>query len=422
MANKFNGFLDNIATGALSPKGNLADWQHASRLFNDNNFKLAPKVKFLYHVAFTLDPVARSIIPDLTDKHSLEIGMLVKTADLPKYSAQTVTKNKYNRKKNVITSLSYDPVNIAFHDDNYGVTTALLEAYYRYYFRDGNYGASPGAYNRAGTGDSTYRGSGLNQNRYGLDNDQSVHFIQNIQISTLSRKTYTTYTLINPIITNWNHDNVDASSSGDTMQNSITVAYEAVHYSRGNVEIGANGNPKGFGSTEHYDTTPSPISLQGGGVLGLGGIFGAGIDLYEYITQGKNFNNPLQAGLAAANLFGNIRNLSSEGLRQEGFGLLTDAIGSAAGIDVSGVAQTFFPKNGGNGGAGTVVAATAAIAALSSLSNPSSPAEVESAAKQAHQKDFFANGGTGGINGANAAYNALPDSAKQGYRDGVTGT
>ena len=47
MAN-FNGFLDNLAQGALNPKGNLADFRHASRTFVDDSFRLAPKAKFLF--------------------------------------------------------------------------------------------------------------------------------------------------------------------------------------------------------------------------------------------------------------------------------------------------------------------------------------------------------------------------------------
>ena len=54
MANKFNGFLDSVAGSALNPKGNLADYQHASRLYTDNNHALAPKTKFLYHVFLIL--------------------------------------------------------------------------------------------------------------------------------------------------------------------------------------------------------------------------------------------------------------------------------------------------------------------------------------------------------------------------------
>ena len=132
----FNGFLGQLADGVLSPKGNLGDYAHASRLFVTENQKLAPHQKFLYHCYFQMDPVAASILPDLKAKHELEIGMLVKSADLPRFSADVETKNKYNRKKNVQTAIKYNPVTITFHDDNYGVTTALLEAYYRYYFAD----------------------------------------------------------------------------------------------------------------------------------------------------------------------------------------------------------------------------------------------------------------------------------------------
>jgi len=424
MADKFNSFYDSLQNGILGPKGNLADWQHASRLFVSNSLRLAPKNKFLFHCAFTLDPVASSVLPELRDKWHNTIGMLVKSADLPRFSATVETKNKYNRKKNIQTSITYDPVQITFHDDSYGVTTALLEAYYRYYYRDGNYGSDPGAYNKAGLGDNTYLGPGRNQYKFGLDNDISVPFLKNIQISQLSRKTYTTYTLVNPIITNWAHDSVDSADGGGQSQNTITVQYEAVFYDRGDVQAGSNGNPRGFGVTEHYDTTPSPISLTGGGTLGLGGIFGAGVDLYEYITKGANFSNPFAAGIAAANLFANVRNLSSEGLRQEGYGILTDAIGAAAGIDVSGVSQTFFPKNSGSGGSKDLLLAAAVTAGIGAVSTygrrqelQNNPAALESAAYNEYKKEYQRQGGAGGINEIKQSWDGAADDVKQAARD-----
>ena len=48
MANKLNGFLDNFFNASLNPKGNVGDFAHASRLYVDSAFRLAPKVKFLY--------------------------------------------------------------------------------------------------------------------------------------------------------------------------------------------------------------------------------------------------------------------------------------------------------------------------------------------------------------------------------------
>ena len=45
MANPFSGFFDNLINGALSPKGNLGDYSHASKTFVDGNMRLAPKLK-----------------------------------------------------------------------------------------------------------------------------------------------------------------------------------------------------------------------------------------------------------------------------------------------------------------------------------------------------------------------------------------
>lgn len=399
---KFNGFLDNLASGALSPKGNLADWQHASRLFVDDGMRLAPKTKFLFHVHFTLNPIIRKFMPDLVDQHGLEIGMLVRAADLPKYSASVDTKNKYNRKKNITVRVDYDPVNITFHDDNYGVTTALLEAYYRYNFADGNYGTDLGAYSRerngaAGFGDNTYLGGVDNKYRYGLDNNVGQPMFTKIEISQLARKTYQTYTLVNPTVTNWAHDSVDNSDTSSTMTNTLSVAYESVYYSRGPISSGENGNPTGFGA-QHYDTTPSSTSLTGGRRLGIGDSVNAAIDLYTYISTGKGFRNPLEAALAAANLFGSIRGLSKAGVREELFGFGLKTIGNIAGINVGGVSNTDFPKLGGLGGTASKVAAVATAASFVGSVVGNSPSANRARAKAAHIASSQANGIAGGIN------------------------
>lgn len=463
MPSTSNGFLDNLINGILGPKGNLADWQHASRLYVDGNLKLAPKQKFLYHVYFQLDPVVRSILPALSDKHNLEIGMLVKAAELPKFSATVETRNKYNRKKNVQTAIQYDPITITFHDDNYGVTTALLEAYYRYYFADAGYGRVPGAYNKAGAGDNTYRGNLSNQYKYGLDNDISVPFFQNIQISQLARKGYTTYKIVNPIITNWQHDSLDNADGSTTMQNTITVAYEAVHYSRGAVEAGSDGSPTGFGTQEHYDTMPSPISLLGGGVLSLDSAFGAGADLYDYIAKGDNFKSPLEAGLAAFQLVRGLQNLTREGINEEVGNLLEDAIGSATGIDVSGVTNVAFSSGNnqagttnanspgsvsstnkaiGSGGTASGASTSGASAGTGSSSSngtqsdssnvknailvnfsrqelEENPSALEAAAIQLFRRDFLTQGNLGGVNSYVDAWTQLPASQKTVYKNKV---
>ena len=178
----------------------------------------------------------------------------------------------------------------------------------------------------------------------------------------MARGEYVTYTLVNPIITNWSHDNISNADGAGVLENKITLAYEAVFYESGAVQVGANGDPAGFGQ-DHYDNTPSPLSLAGGGGGGLAGAIDGAFSLYDFIASGEAYDNPLLAVLMGANLIGNVRNLSKEGIRAEGFNILTGALGAATGTNVSGVANTLFPKNGGKGGSKDLLLAAAVVGA-----------------------------------------------------------
>jgi hypothetical protein len=50
--------LKNFVADFTNPKGNLGDFQHAARLFVDDNLRLAPKTKFNFYVVFTIDRAA----------------------------------------------------------------------------------------------------------------------------------------------------------------------------------------------------------------------------------------------------------------------------------------------------------------------------------------------------------------------------
>jgi len=355
----FDGFFDNFASGILNPKGNLADYKHASRLFVDDKMKFAPKTKFLYHVQFYLSEPAKQFIPGL-DKFTNKIGGLVKASDLPSYSANVETRNKYNRKKNFQTSIEYNPITIDFYDDNFGATTKLLESYYKYYFADsfqflesGAFGDTHGRQDFVGprpegytplVGDTLYT-DGNNSFKFGMDNNiPSVPFFHKIEISQLSRKSFNTFTLVRPILTEWSHDSVDNTDSSTPMSNGITVRYESVLYDQGPVEAGRNGEPTGFGDPAHYDNTPSPISLLGGANLGVGGILGGAGDILggEYGLAG--------GAVAGFNLVQSAQNLTTEGVVEEGLNLATGLLDDIGSDDVGGLPNTFFPKKRGRGG------------------------------------------------------------------------
>jgi len=230
----------------------LRDQRHASRLFAEDQFRLAPKQKFLFHVAFGINPATLKTI-DIAQRHGNEIGMLVKSVSLPKFTISSDTANQYNRKKQVQMRHKVENATVKFHDDNMSLINNLWQNYYSYYYADSRSALKAGAFNR-----NAIKNFDSIVSNYGLDNGSTVPFFTYIKIYQMARHEYVSYTLLNPIITSWDHAGLDYSST-QTHDNSMTIAYEAVSYGSGKVTA---GDPIGFGM-EHYDTTPSPLQPLG---------------------------------------------------------------------------------------------------------------------------------------------------------------
>lgn len=239
-----------------NPNIHLRDARHAHQFYTDHGHLFAPKTKFLYHVVFQpntgVDAVGTSSSSN-SIKFQKEIGVLAKSVELPQYRASVDTKQQYNRKKNIQTRIDYQEVTIRFHDDNGGVTRSLLEEYYRYYIADARYDENSNAF---GPRDKYEMN---NMYKYGLDNDKKKMFFSYIKIYQLSKQRWFSYALINPIITQWGHDTLEASDGSGMMENVISIAYESVAYDHG--DIGAD-TPTGFTDPEtRYDTVNSPLAL-----------------------------------------------------------------------------------------------------------------------------------------------------------------
>ena len=238
----------------------LRDQQHAARIFADDDFRLAPKQKFLFHVAFNINPAAVKS-PELVERYKNEINLMVKSVKLPDIDIKTQVYNQYNRKKVVQYQHSFKAISIKLHDDNMGLINLLWQNYYSYYYADPISASQPGSYTRNAM---------LNADNivvpYGLDNGSSVNFFNYIKIYQMARHQYISYTLHNPIISSWNHNDLDYESK-NLHDNSLTVEFEAVSYGSGMV---VPGDPEGF-AVDHYDQTPSPLSKGPSNDLSLGG-------------------------------------------------------------------------------------------------------------------------------------------------------
>ena len=345
MANKFTRYLSEFGSGLIEgitkPKGQMSDYRHATRLFIDNGLRLSPKTKFLFYVYFEMDNSVRGMSP-FSAKHKNEAGLLVKSADLPKFNFESVTKNQYNRKKIVYKQINYEAVNINMHDDSNNVISAMWALYYGYYIGDRH---NPNAAYES----NHYRPTGTNKDnfRYGLDNDKSVDFFKSVTIYTMSRRRFVGYTLVNPRIKSWSHGGMDYSV-GEFNESTMSLEYEAVRYSTGNVSV---GSPKGF-ATLHYDTVPSPLSVAGGGVstlTGEGGVLDGLEQIFGDVGSGAAFNTPggfIGTLAKTVNTYKNFKSLSKDQLASEAIGILSNPRNIiAAAQSIGGVVGAVFPKS-----------------------------------------------------------------------------
>lgn len=290
----------------------LRDYTHASKTFTSNAYELKPRFKFLFHVSFTLNYQDIPSLKAAMGTDGIEnLSYLVKTVDLPKYSIDTHTLNQYNRKRVVQTKINYDPVTIAFHDDGGDVMRNMWYNYYSYYYKDptqqylspNNTNGSQGASQNRATGfgynardiysdtrlgdvsDWGFIGEASGDGGTGkFNNSGKPPFFRDIRIYGMDQHKFAEYVLINPLITNFSHDQYSYSEGGGTMTNSMTLAYETVKYYTG--AIGASrpdANVQGFADPAHYDTTLSPISRPGSNstVFGQGGLLDAGAGILQ---------------------------------------------------------------------------------------------------------------------------------------------
>ena len=384
--NYFSAFLD----GVLGRGVEFKDFQHASRLYVDDMYALAPKQGFLYYVVFNINQAAVQS-GQWKEIRQREVGLLVKACDLPKFNITNEVINQYNRKTYVQSKIVYQPVNLTFHDDHSNASTGLWFNYYNYYYADAQR-TSASSLSTVPTGfkDTKYEANTevFQHTTYGLNNGQDKPFFDSIVIYQMNRKQFTSFILLNPIITEWGHDRMEQSSNNKLLENKMTVGYEAVLYGCGEVK---KDKPSGF-ATFHYDLSASPLSILGGGsssLFGAGGIIPGLQEIFgkkQTICGDESSGSPLsllQQVIGGVNLLKNAKNLTGRGVAGELLGVATGAIagfgrganipgGGIAGFSLGGVGLNLFNKNS-NGASTLAKQAAVAIPKVSQVSQSDIP-------------------------------------------------
>jgi len=340
--------INNFLKGFQDGLPGMKDYQHASRLYIDDNFRLMPKQKFLFYVKFDTDETLFQ--GGFNSNERYQLGYLVKTCDLPKYNMSMEEKIQYNKKMYAATRIAYEPVNISFHDDHADTVNAFWKKYYEYNIADSiNMNSN---LTISDTKDDYYKES-RTTTKFGLDTPKQSQrpYLKKIDIFVLHKKRFTSMSLINPVIGSFSHDNLDQADGAGILNNTMQILYETVIYGAG--VINKNDVP-GF-ATLNYDNSPSPLSVLGGGtnsIFGPGGI----VDGVGSVIRNVENNNILGAILSASNTYNNAKKMKKSDVKEELKGIAKDGVlevGKKAG-SITNPVSTFS--------VGAAVVGTAAVA------------------------------------------------------------
>jgi len=377
-------FLKGFEQGFFGAPG-LKDYAHASKTFRTNGYELTPRYKFLFHVFFTINT---GQIPALQnafgDGEVATVGLMVKSVQLPSYTIAVDTLNQYNRKRLVQSKIDYNPVQVVFNDDQSDLIRNMWYNYYRYYYKDSSYNYDNSASINGSIGQLQTLQNGFNYNTNDIyENSRQVNdwgyigegyqdgitspgqalgasnkppFFRDIKIYGLSQKKFASYVLINPIITNWDHDTYDYSQGGSTMINTMTIRYESVKYYNG--YVGGNqpsSRVVGFADPNRYDVTRSGISRPGSQntVFGQGGLVDAGIGLLEDLNALQTGQGGLQNIIGAVQTAGttyqtfkgkNIASIANQEAKQAANQILQTSLPGAMRQVVNAGNGIFFPN------------------------------------------------------------------------------
>lgn len=273
---------DNLQKEAGLGSAILRDFTHAAKVFRPGSYDLAPKYKFLFHTFFDINPSVYNRNVNTGDN----FGVLVKSVRLPSFEIKTHTLNQYNRKRIVQTQISYQPINITFHDDNVNMITKLWDAYYTYYYKDatnfnGLFDVRSSEIGADIPGDlqlrqnynvrNIYDGDITGENNWGYTGESfkptvatKAPFFRNITVFGFNRHNFTAYTLINPLITKLDHDTYNYNEGSGIMEIKMDISYETVVYNEGTMDgESPDSIVAGFGLDAYYDKKLSPITPPG---------------------------------------------------------------------------------------------------------------------------------------------------------------
>ena len=376
-------FGQDFLQGFFTPDG-LKDYAHASKTFRSNGYEYIPRYKFLFHVFFNINTGQIPALQSVFGQGDVAtVGLMVKNIQLPSYAVQVDTLNQYNRKRLVQSKIDYNPVQVVFNDDQGDLIRNMWYNYFSYYYKDPSqkYNGNPVTNGTIGPLQTLQNGFGYNT-RDTYSGDRQVNdwgyvgesytdgtrntaagleggkppFFKDITIYGLSQKRFASYTLINPMITEWQHDTYDYAQGNGAMTNTMTIRYETVKYGQGAVG-GATPSSTvvGFGDPAYYDTVKSALARPGSTstVFGQGGLLDAVTGTFEDLALLADGRGGVQNVIGAVQTAGtafrtfkgkDLRSIASEEARLGARQVLRGSLPGAMRVAINTGNGMLFPR------------------------------------------------------------------------------
>ena len=229
-------FFKNIWSALGDREFYLKDFRNA---YHYNPSQDPPRQQFGGYVSFVPDRDLFTV-PFFDDVNNEELrtrmSSLVRNADLPQVEFQTQTMNEYNKKKIVNTGVQYQPVTITVADTVSNAWLTLIMKYFAYHYMnprnkgvEGDRDINSQAIGEGGAdfiGSQYGAGGPFDSNRYGYNLNLNPNFFERIDYVLYHAQKGVQYSLINPVMTSFTHNQLDYSSN-ELMEFTMTFEYEA---------------------------------------------------------------------------------------------------------------------------------------------------------------------------------------------------
>lgn len=262
------------------------DFRNAYQFRPDVN---PPRQQFQGYVSFVLNrDLYEEFFKEQGQAFRLQIGSLVRKADLPSMEFKTDTKNQYNRKKIVNITTEFSPVNITVMDTVTNEWLTLFMKYYTYHYMNArnegsgtrDVGRAPNFTTATDFVNSKFGlGGNWDSNKAGFNPNITSYFFERIDYVLYHGNRAVQYSLLNPVLTSFKTTDIDYSSS-ELMNFDLTFEYEnfTVHnelnFELSEFDVARFENASGFTGPAFTEgakppsitTNPIPLDILGDSV------------------------------------------------------------------------------------------------------------------------------------------------------------